>query len=181
DPDAGYAADFLDVLGRLAPILQQQPNLKIITNAGGMNALACARKAQATLQKTGLSRRIAVVTGDDLLPRLDELLPRHPFTNLDTGELLQTIGRRVVSVNAYLGARSIADAFEQGADIVITGRVADASLTVGPAMHAFGWAWDDWDRLSAATVAGHLIECGAQVCGGLWCDWREGKNWTDIG
>jgi hypothetical protein len=155
--------------------------LKIITNAGGMNPMACARKAKDILQKAGLARRIGVVSGDDLLPRLDALLPQHPFTNLDTGEMLQTIRPRVVSANAYLGARPIAEALAQGADIVITGRVADASLTVGPAMHEFGWKWDDWDRLSAATIAGHLIECGAQVCGGLWCNWQEIRDWTDIG
>ena len=181
DPEKGYAGDFLDVLQRLTPILQQQPNLKIITNAGGMNPMACASRAKEILQQAGLTRRIAVVTGDDLLPRLDGLLPAHPFTNLDTGKLLQTIRPRVVSANAYLGARPIAEALAQGVQIVITGRVADASLTVGPAMHELGWAWNDWDRLSAASVAGHLIECGAQVCGGLWCNWPEVQDWSDIG
>jgi Acyclic terpene utilisation family protein AtuA len=181
DPDAGFAGDFLDVLARLTPILPQQPNLKIITNAGGMNPLACARRAKEILHKAGLARRIAVVTGDDLLPRLDALLPAHPFANLDSGEMLHTIRPRVVSANAYLGARPIAEALAQGADIVVTGRVADASLTVGPAMHEFCWRWDDWDRLSAASVAGHLIECGAQACGGLWCNWREVEDWSDIG
>jgi hypothetical protein len=181
DPEAGYAGDFLDVLQRLTPVLQQQPNLKIITNAGGMNPSACARRTQEVLQKAGLTRRIAIVSGDDLLPRLDALLPQHPFTNLDTGELLATIRPRVVSANAYLGAKPIAEALAQGAQIVITGRVADASLTVGPAAHEFGWRWDDWDRLSAASVAGHLIECGAQACGGLWCNWRDVTDWSDIG
>jgi len=181
DPEAGYAGDFLDVLQRLTPVLQQQPNLKIITNAGGMNPSACARRAKEILQKAGLTRRIAIVSGDDLLPRLDALLPQHPFTNLDTGELLATITPRVVSANAYLGAKPIAEALAQGAQIVITGRVADASLTVGPAVHEFGWRWDDWDRLSAASVAGHLIECGAQACGGLWCNWRDVPDWSDIG
>jgi hypothetical protein len=181
DPDTGFAGDFLDVLQRLAPTLQQQPKLKIVTNAGGMNPTACARRAKEVLQKAGLTRRIAVVSGDDLLPRLDALLAQHPFTNLDSGEMLQTIRPRVVSANAYLGARPIAEALKQGADIVITGRVADASLTVGPALAEFGWAWDDWDRLAAATIAGHLIECGAQVCGGLWCNWREVADWADIG
>ncbi len=181
DPNAGYAGDFLDVLQRLTPILAQQPGLKIITNAGGMNPLACAQRAREIAQKAGLARRIAVVSGDDLLPRLDDLLPTHPFMNLDTGEPLQSIRPRVVSANAYLGARPIADALAQGADIVITGRVADASLTVGPAMHEFGWTWNDWNRLSAASVAGHLLECGAQVCGGLWCNWREVGAWSDIG
>lgn len=181
DPDKGYAGDFLDVLARLTPILHQQPKLKIITNAGGMNPLALAHRARSILAKAGLARKIGVVTGDDLMPCLDALLHAHPFTNLDTGEVLQTIRPRVVSANAYLGARPIADALAQGADIVITGRVADASLTVGPAMHEFGWAPDAWDRLSAASVAGHLIECGAQVCGGLWCSWRDVSDWADIG
>jgi hypothetical protein len=181
DPEAGYAGDFLDVLQRVTPVLQQQPNLKIITNAGGMNPMACARRAMEILQKAGLTRRIALVSGDDLLPRLDALLPSHPFTNLDTGELLAAIRPRVVSANAYLGAKPIAEALAQGAQIVITGRVADASLTVGPAVHEFGWRWDDWDRLSSASVAGHLIECGAQACGGLWCNWRDVQDWSDIG
>jgi hypothetical protein len=181
DPEAGYAGDFLDVLQRLTPVLKQQPNLKIITNAGGMNPSACARRAKEVLQKAGLTRRIAIVSGDDLLPRLDALLPQHPFTNLDTGELLDTITPRVVSANAYLGAKPIAESLAQGAQIVITGRVADASLTVGPAVHEFSWRWGDWERLSAASVAGHLIECGAQACGGLWCNWRDVPDWSDIG
>lgn len=181
DASAGFAGDFLDVLERLTPILQQQPKLKIVTNAGGMNPHACAQRAKGILAKAGLSRRVAVVSGDDLMPGLDALLATEPFTNLDTGEMLAAVHSRVVSANAYLGARPIADALAQGADIVVTGRVADASLTVAPAMHEFGWRWDDWDRLSAASVAGHLIECGAQVCGGLWCNWRDVPDWTDIG
>jgi hypothetical protein len=181
DADAGYASDFLEVLHRLTPILARQPQLKVITNAGGMNPLGCAKRARDILTKAGRARRIAVVSGDDLLPRLDALLPQHPFTNLDTGAALETIRSRVISANAYLGAKPIADALTQGADIVITGRVADASLTVGPAIHEFGWSWDDWDRLSGASVAGHLIECGAQVCGGLWCNWRDVADWADIG
>jgi len=183
DPEAGYAGDFLDVLGRLTPILQAQPKLKIITNAGGMNPHACARQARAILAKAGLAnRRIGIVSGDDLLPRLDELLTQgHAFTNLDTGEPLGNVRDRVVSANAYLGAAPIVEALRQGADIVITGRVADASLTVAPAVHAFGWRWDDWNRLAGATVAGHLIECGAQATGGLWCHWDEAKDLGNVG
>jgi Acyclic terpene utilisation family protein AtuA len=183
DPEAGYAGDFLDVLERLTPILQEQPKLKIITNAGGMNPHACARKARTILAKAGLTnRRIGIVSGDDLLPRLDELLAQgHALTNLDTGQQLATVRDRVVSANAYLGAAPIAEALRQNADIVITGRVADASLTVAPAVHAFGWRWDDWDRLAGATVAGHLIECGAQVTGGLWCHWNEAKELANVG
>ncbi|MGH7173602.1 MAG: acyclic terpene utilization AtuA family protein [Gemmataceae bacterium] len=172
--EAGYASDFLDVLQHLIPILQHQPKLKIVTNAGGMNPHGCAVRARALLDGAGLrQRRIAIVHGDDLLPRLDELLAQgHAFTNLDSGESLSAIRDRIVSVNAYLGCQPIVSALRQGADVVITGRVADASLTLGPAVYEFGWAADDWDRLAAGTVAGHLIECGAQASGGLWCNWQ---------
>jgi hypothetical protein len=183
DPSAGYAADFLDVLQRLTPLWKDQPRLKIVTNAGGMNPQSCAQRARAILDSAGLGeRRIGIVSGDDLLPRLDDLLTQgHSLTNLDTGAALETVRPRVVSANAYLGAAPIADARARGADLVITGRVADASLTVGPATHAYGWAWDDWDRLASATVAGHLIECGAQVTGGLWCNWQEAPDLANVG
>lgn len=183
DPQAGFAHDFLDVLTRLTPMLGKQPQLKIITNAGGMNPQACAAQARAILDKAGLkNRRIGVVSGDDLMPRLDELLAAgHSLTNLDTGKPLSDIRPKVVSANAYLGARPIVEALRQGADIVITGRVADASLTVAPAMHQFDWPWDDWDRLSAASVAGHLIECGAQATGGLSPNWSQLPDLSQMG
>jgi hypothetical protein len=182
NPDAGFAGDFLDVLERLTPTLKSQPGLKVITNAGGMNPQACASRAREILLKAGVKHSVAAVQGDDLLPRLDALLQAgHALTNLDTGQPLSTIRERVVSANAYLGAGPIVAALKQGASIVITGRVADASLTVAPAVHEFGWSWNDWDRLSAATVAGHLIECGAQVTGGLWCNWREAKDLANVG
>jgi hypothetical protein len=183
DPQGGFASDFLEVLERLAPHLHAQPGLKIVTNAGGMNPTACAARARTLLNQVGLADRpIGRVQGDDLLPRLDELMAEgHPFTNLDTGEPLSAVRSRVVSANAYLGARPIVEALRQGAAIVITGRVADASLTLGPAVHEFGWAWDDWDRLAAGTVAGHLIECGAQATGGLWCNWQEAPDLANVG
>jgi hypothetical protein len=183
DPQAGFAGDFLDVLGRLGPALKAQPGLKIITNAGGMNPAACAARARDILTKAGLAdRTVAVVAGDDLLPRLDQLLADgHPLTNLDTGEPLASVRPRVVSANAYLGAGPIVEALRRGASVVVTGRVADASLTLAPAVHEFGWRWDDWDRLSAASVAGHLIECGAQATGGLWCNWQEAPDLAGVG
>lgn len=169
DSAAGYATDFLDVLTRLAPILTQQPNLKIVTNAGGMNPHGCAVMARDILAKAGCSHRIGIVSGDDLLPRLDELLASgHGLNHLDSGAPLSTIRDRVVSANAYLGAKPIAEALAGEAGIVITGRVADASLTVGPAAHEFGWSFSALDHLASATVAGHLLECGAQATGGLW-------------
>jgi hypothetical protein len=183
DPAAGYATDFLDVLERLAPVLRRQPNLKIVTNAGGMNPVGCAAKARDVLTRAGLAdRRLAVVGGDDLMLHLDQLLAEgHTLTNLDTGEPLESVRPRLVSANAYLGSRPIVEALRGGASVVITGRVADACLTVAPAAHEFGWAWDDWDRLCAATAAGHLIECGAQATGGLWCNWMEINDLANVG
>lgn len=182
NPQLGYAGDFLDVLAGLLPALRAQGQLKIVTNAGGMNPAACVRRAAEMLAEAGLSDVvIACVSGDDLLPRLDQLRAAGcEFANLDTGAPLASLAAPVVSANAYLGARPIAEALAGGARIVVTGRVADASLTVGPAVHEFGWNWDDCDRLAAASVAGHLIECGAQATGGYSVDWK-GHNLADVG
>jgi hypothetical protein len=182
DAQAGFATDFLDVLPRLAPLLAEQPGLKVVTNAGGMNPAGCAARARAILDRAGLSEcRIGVVSGDDLLPRLDEVLASgHRLAHLDTGAALSEVRDRVVSANAYLGSPPIVEALRREARIVITGRVADASLTVAPAMHEFGWAADDWDRLAGASIAGHVIECGAQATGGLWCNWQE-TDLEDVG
>ena len=183
DTHAGYATDFLDVLESLVPALRAQPGLKVVTNAGGMNPGACGARALAVLDAAGLGgRRVAVVSGDDLLPTLDRIVEGgQPLANLDTGEPLAAVRDRVVSANAYFGSRQIADALRQSASVVVTGRVADAALTLGPAAHEFGWAWDDWDRLCAGTVAGHLIECGAQATGGLWCNWQEAGDLAGVG
>jgi hypothetical protein len=183
DPQAGFATDFLDVLGRLAPALKRQPGLKVVTNAGGMSPHACAARAADALAAAGLAeRRVAVVAGDDLLPRLDELLAAgHPLANLDTGEPLSAVRGRVVSANAYLGSAPLVEALRRGAGVVVSGRVADAALTVAPAAYELGWAPDDWDRLAAGTVAGHLIECGAQATGGLWCNWQELDDLAGVG
>jgi hypothetical protein len=184
DPGAGYAADFLDVLRSLLPALKQQPQLKIVANSGGMNPPACARAAAKILTDAGFhTMPIGCVTGDDLLPKITQLVKDGcPFQNLDTGESLSELiqGQTIVSANAYLGARPIADALTADARIVITGRVADASLTVGPAMHEFGWKWDSWNNLAAASVAGHLIECGAQATGGYSVDWPQ-YDLSDVG
>ncbi len=173
-PAAGYAADFLDVLDSLVPVLKAQPRLKLVTNAGGGNPTSCARAAAQILVKAGLGDTpLGVVTGDDLLADLAKLQAAGcPFTNLDTHQPLAALEEPVVSANAYLGAREIASCLAAGARIVITGRVADASLTVGPAVHEFGWSWDDWRRLAGASVAGHLIECGAQATGGFYPHWQ---------
>jgi len=190
DPNAGYAEDFLDILRSVVPALKRQPQLKIIANSGGMNPPACTIAAAKILADSGLANTsLACVAGDDLRPRLSELVSGGcEFKNLDTGESLDALlesktqnpKSKICSANAYLGARPIAEALAAGARIVITGRVADASLTAGPAMHHFGWQWDDWNRLAGASVAGHLIECGAQVTGGYSVDWSQ-YNLADVG
>jgi hypothetical protein len=184
DANAGFASDFLDVLQRLTPLLHVQPKLKIVTNAGGMNPHGCAIRAKEILARAGLSKCVGVVSGDDLMPRLDELLATgHELRHLDSGEPLSTIRDRVVSANAYLGAKPIVEALKLGADVVVTGRVADASLTVGPTAFEFGWGFDapHFDKLAAATVAGHLIECGAQATGGLWMNADDSTRLADVG
>ncbi|MCE9567812.1 MAG: DUF1446 domain-containing protein [Planctomycetes bacterium] len=185
DPNVGYATDFIDVLSRFTTTLNLLPKLKIVTNAGGMNPHACAAAAREILTKGGLPEKaIAVVSGDDIMPQLDELIATgHELKHLDSGDPLSTIRSKVVSANVYLGAKPIVDALKLGADIVITGRVADASLTVGPAAFEFGWGFEpsDLDRLAAATVAGHLIECGAQATGGLWINADDSTRLGNVG
>lgn len=182
DRTTGYAADFLETLQSISPALYLQPQLSVVTNAGGVNAQACAARAGEILQKAGSPELpIGVVTGDDLLDRIEELtLAGCEFEHFDTGQPLAELKRPIVAANAYLGALPITAAMRDGARLVITGRVADASLTVGPAMLKFGWNWNDFNRLAAATVAGHLLECGAQSTGGYSTNWAA-LNLGDVG
>src|SRR2546425_7353745 len=176
DPASGYAKDFVPQMERILPLLVER-RVKVTANAGGVNPRACAQAVAAAARQLGLGGklRIGVVTGDDLLPRLDGLLARgHDLKNLDTGRPLREIRDRVLAANAYLGAAPVVQALRQGADIVITGRVTDTGLTLAPMVHAFGWRADDWDKLAAGTVAGHTIECGAQCSGGnRLVDWER--------
>ncbi|MCC7083806.1 MAG: DUF1446 domain-containing protein [Pirellulales bacterium] len=182
NPEAGFATDFIEVLKSLLPALKTQAQLKIITNAGGVNPAACAAAAGKMLDEAGLGdTSIGLVWGDDLLPQLDAMQAGGcRFENLDTSRPLAELRSKIVCANAYLGARPIAETLAAGARIVITGRVADASLTVGPAMHEFHHDWDDWNFLAGVSVAGHLIECGAQVTGGLFRHWEQ-LNLADVG
>ncbi|HUE17266.1 MAG TPA: acyclic terpene utilization AtuA family protein [Planctomycetaceae bacterium] len=183
DATAGWVIDFGEVLGDLVPSLRQQPGLKIVTNAGGMNPPGCAAAIARRLVQQGLTGTvIGTVSGDDLFPRLDELSHAgESFAHFETGDPIDAIRDRIVSANAYLGAGGIVEALDRGARIVVTGRVADASLTLGPAVHEFGWNWQDWNRLAAASVAGHLIECGAQCTGGMFSAWRPEIALSDVG
>ena len=183
DPHAGYVTDFPIVLKSLLPSLKAQPNLRIVSNAGGLNPADCARAASQLLSASGMSdTAVAAVGGDDLRSSFDEhCAAGETFANFETGKRIDAVRDGIVSANAYLGAGGIVDALARGARIVVTGRVADASLTLGPAIHEFGWAWDDWDLLASATVAGHLIECGAQMTGGMYSDWTPGITLGDVG
>ena len=172
DPAAGYAQDFVAVVRSLVKFWREGGRTRLVTNAGGLDPLACAATVRAELVAAGLAdRKVAVVSGDDVLGTLRSSAA--DFPNLETGTGLATVAERLVTANAYLGAEGIASALRAGADIVITGRVADPSLTVGPCLAHFDWATADYDRLAGATVAGHLIECGTQVCGGFSTDWLE--------
>jgi hypothetical protein len=184
DPRAGFATDILGVIKRGARDIVER-GVKVVANAGGINPEGCAQAAASVLSGAGYGGRlkIGVVSGDDIMPRLDEFLERGiDFKNLDTGEPLKTIRDRVQSANVYFGAFPIAEALCQGAGIVITGRCNDAALALGPMVREFGWKADDWDRLSAGTIAGHVIECGAQCTGGnCQVDWESTPDFAGIG
>jgi hypothetical protein len=175
DPQAGYVTDFAELLERLVPYLNEQETLRVVTNAGGLNPRSCASKCATILARSGRRGDVmAVVSGDDVLDRIPQWVADGvELAHLETGEPIASVADRLVCANVYLGAQPIAESLAGGARIVVTGRVADASLTLGPACAAFSWAWDDWMRLAGASVAGHLIECGAQATGGLWHRWNE--------
>lgn len=170
DPDKGYAADFVDFVLKphLATIAAQ--GVKIISNAGGMNPLACARAAEAAIAEAGLDLKVAVVTGDDLMDRAGELAGAG-HVEMFTGEAFPDPDS-VASINAYLGAVPVAEALRRGADIVITGRGVDSAVTLGACLHAFDWDLKSWDLLAAGSLAGHIIECGPQATGGNYTDWE---------
>src|SRR3989442_7490543 len=175
----GYAKDFVPLMERPLPVLVEH-RIKVTSSAGGVTPRACAEAVAAAARRLGLSGRLTIgmVTGDDLLGRLDELLAHgQALRNLDTSRPLSDVRDRMLSANAYLGAGPVALALGRGADIVITGRVTDTGLTLGPMMHAFAWRADAWDRLAAGTVAGHIIECGAQASGrNCLIAWERGPN-----
>src|SRR6202012_2791438 len=176
DPAAGYARS---VLGQLEEVLGTclDRGIKIVNNAGGLNPSGLAVQLAALAGRLGLHPEIAYVTGDDLLPRLDELVAAgHPLRNLDTGQSLAGAGEKPVTANAYLGGWGITAALDAGADIVICPRVTDASLVTGPAAWWHGWGHEDFDQLAGAVAAGHIIECGPQATGGNDADRHESTD-----
>ena len=184
DPRMGYARDFIGAMGSVFPAVAER-GVKVIANAGGVNPMACADAVLAAADKAGVRGkiRIGVVTGDDILDRLDELLAAgHELRNMDTNEPLASIRDRVLSANAYIGSTPIVQALQQGANVVVTGRSTDTALTMAPLRHEFGWAEDDWNALAAGIVAGHILECGAQCSGGNCLhDWRTIPDLANVG
>jgi hypothetical protein len=184
DPNMGYARDFVGAIESVLPAVAKR-GVRVVANAGGVNPPACAAAIRDVARKHGVADavRVGVVTGDDLLPRLDELIAAgHELANMDTGESLSTVRDRVLSANAYIGSVPIVEALSRGANVVITGRSTDTALTMAPLRHEFGWAADAWDRLASGIIAGHIIECGAQCSGGnCLYDWQHIPDLANVG
>ncbi|WP_339782338.1 acyclic terpene utilization AtuA family protein [uncultured Marinobacter sp.] len=178
DPTQGYARDFVETV--MGPLLGdvKAKGIRVLTNAGGVNPVACRDALQAVCEKAGVDMKIALVLGDDLLPK-KQALSKAGITEMATGEPMPAM---MVSLNAYLGASGLVAALDQGADIVLTGRVVDSALILAPLVHEFGWDWKDYDKLAQGSLAGHLLECGAQVTGGNFTDWEEvAEGFADMG
>ncbi|MGL4284717.1 MAG: acyclic terpene utilization AtuA family protein [Phreatobacter sp.] len=175
-PELGFVPDFIETVAPLLPTIMKQ-GIRVVSNGGGMNPRAAAAELARRAAALGLSPKIAVVTGDDLMPRIEEIRAggvREMFTG-------KPLPEKLTSANVYLGAGPIAAALSAGADIVITGRCVDSAVTLGALMHEFSWGPTDYDRLAAGSLAGHLLECGAQATGGLATDWAEVPGWDDMG
>jgi hypothetical protein len=184
DPAQGYARDFVPLLEEIFPDIVEK-GIRVISNAGGVNVVGCRDGLVEAARAAGVGgrARIGTVTGDDILERLPELVAAgHALANLDDGRPLAEVLDRVESANAYIGAAPIVAALERDATVVVTGRSTDTALTYAPMIHAFGWAWDDWDRIAHGIVAGHVNECGAQASGGnCLVDWESIPDLADIG
>ena len=182
DPRLGYTRDFVPMLAELLPIAVPK-GVNFILNAGGLNPMAAREVLLAALKKFGLKLKVGVVLGDSVLERLDEIQAAGvSLAHMDTGEDIATVRERLVFASAYLGARPLVEALDGGADIVLTGRVADAALFLAPMIHELGWHWDDWDRLAQGIVVGHLLECSGQATGGNFGgDWRSMPDLAHIG
>ncbi|XP_054912085.1 uncharacterized protein LOC129376497 [Poeciliopsis prolifica] len=176
-PNLGYALDFVQVA--LAPFINDihRKGIRVVSNAGGVNPLACAEAIQEVIKKAGLDLKVAVVTGDDLMPSRSLLSE----VKMADGGGRRPLPKTLHSMNAYLGAEPIRRCLDLGADVVVTGRCVDSAVALGPLLHTFGWKKDDYDLLAAGSLAGHLIECGAQSTGGIFTDWHQVPDWDNMG
>jgi hypothetical protein len=175
-PELGYVPDFVEAIAPLLPEIKKK-GIRIVSNAGGINPQAAATALRRKAEEAGITLNIAVVTGDDLTSRADEIRAAG-VTEMFSGAAMP---EKLTTMNAYLGAQPIALALDRGADVVITGRCVDSAVVLGPMVHAFGWSWTDYDKLAQGSLAGHLLECAAQVTGGLFTDWRDVPGWDDMG
>ena len=184
NPEAGYARDFVSLLGEILPDCVEK-NIKVLSNAGGVNVAGCAEAIRQTAVDLGLQGKvkIGVVTGDDVLDKLDGWLADGVEINsMDDGTPLAAIRDKVQSANVYLGAAPLVEALDKGANVIVGGRLTDTGLTLAPLVHEFGWSFEDWDKISAGTIAGHIIECGAQSSGGnCQYDWQNIPDMANIG
>src|SRR5688572_12924637 len=181
DPNAGYAKDLVEVIDAILPDIVAK-NIKVITNGGGVNPEACRDAIFAVAKKRGIKIKVGVVLGDNILDSIDSINKAgHPLKNMETGESLNNVKDRVLSANVYFGAMPIVECLRQGAQIVVTGRTTDTGLTLAPMIHEFGWSPDDWDKMAAGTVAGHILECGAQSSDGtFFAAWTTLKDFAII-
>ncbi len=184
DPNAGFARDFVTLMREILPDCAER-GIKVLSNAGGVNVRGCADAIKSVAAELGLADRvrIGVITGDDILGRLDEFADGGvEITNMETGEPLAAVRDKVQSANVYLGAGPLVEALGKGAQIIVGGRLTDTGLTLAPLMHEFGWTFEDWDLLAAGTIAGHIIECGAQSSGGnCQYDWKNIPDLANVG
>ncbi len=183
NPELGYARDIPELLKRILPTIKSR-GIKIITNGGGVNPQACAEACLQVAKEVGISGlKIGIVVGDDLKNRIDEIISSGcELLNMDNRVSILSIKDKILSANVYFGAFPIVKALQLGADIVITGRTTDTGLTLAPMIYEFGWGEYQFDLLAAGTVAGHILECGAQASGGNFLgDWKSIKNFAEIG
>ena len=184
DPNAGYAKDFVALMREILPDCVEK-DIKVLSNAGGVNVAGCAAAIQDAARELGLQGKlkIGVITGDDILGRLEEFSEKGvEITNMETGEPLAAIRDKVQSANVYLGASGLVEALDNGAQVIVGGRLTDTGLTLAPLMHEFGWKFDNWDLVSAGTIAGHIIECGAQASGGnCQYEWQSIPDMANVG
>lgn len=183
DPKLGYARDIPELMKKILPICIDK-DIKIITNGGGVNPISCAEEVFKVASSLGIKNlKIGVVLGDDILDEIDNLIERGiDLKNIDTGESLTKVKDKLLSANVYFGAQPIVEALRQGAQIVITGRTTDTGLTLAPMVYEFDWDFDDYDKMAAGTVAGHILECGAQASGGNFLgNWESIENMAEIG
>ncbi|VAX22413.1 3-hydroxy-3isohexenylglutaryl-CoA:acetate lyase, partial [hydrothermal vent metagenome] len=181
NPELGYVTDFVDQIEESAELIKER-NVKVITNAGGINPGKCGRIITEILKRKNVDLKVAVVDGDNIADDLSEYYPeKESFVNLETEEKFENIKSRVQSANVYLGIPPIVKALELGADIIVCGRVTDTSITIAPMVFEFGWELNDWDKIASGLIAGHIIECGAQSTGGNFTDWQLINKWDNFG